>query len=379
MIVMSLSSLTTDEMSFGGVDSVCQMLLKAILELKSENEYLIVGFNPADNLKKQGEEFEFSTTVKVKWYNERLNQGSILKRIVPNFILQNLVIKEKVTDFNPDILHVHVPSWLLFRYKNTKKIVTLHTYKKIGRLDFGWANNFVYEKLVMPICINHADYLTTVSKDILTLLGGIKKPVNFIPNPINALFYVVKRKPGNKIVLILPSRVIPRKRIHEALKIIKMLKKRYCGICLLIAGSYRLGDNYYTSLLDYIKREQLSENVQFLGLLSTKDMARYYAEVRLGIFMSEEETFGLAPLEMLAAGVPVVTTRVGAMKWFEVGFRDTGVKIISVGDCEACFNAVVDLIESNRTELPKAKEFLLSEFSTKKVIMQYSKLYDELK
>ncbi len=69
------------------------------------------------------------------------------------------------------------------------------------------------------------------------------------------------------------------------------------------------------SALDaHIRRNGLTESVRMLGHVDEKDLADYYRAADLSVLPSLAlEGFGLAALESLAAGTPVVATRVGGL------------------------------------------------------------------
>ena len=70
---------------------------------------------------------------------------------------------------------------------------------------------------------------------------------------------------------------------------------------------------YQIKLIDQIQKLQLNNKVTFHGQLTTPEILNIYKKSDYGIFLSAEETFGLVPLEMIACGLDVITTRVGIM------------------------------------------------------------------
>ena len=53
--------------------------------------------------------------------------------------------------------------------------------------------------------------------------------------------------------------------------------------------------------------------VEFLGEVSDQELARLYQECQAFLFPAEEEDFGIAPVEAMAAGVPVIALRSGGV------------------------------------------------------------------
>lgn len=379
MIVMALSSITIDERSCGGVDSVCQLLLKGIAGDATVNEYFILGFNPADDTKSAGEVIQISKNIKVKMFDVHLNRRNKFLRFISNFIWQNLIIRKEFIAFKPNIIHVHVPSWLLFNYKNVKKILTLHSYGKIGRTSFGFWNDFIYEKFLMPISVKNADIVTTLSKEIQGVIGvKFKRDVKYIPDPVNDCFFNVKRihnKMDEGVSIIMTGAVVPGKRVLDGLKVVASLRLKYPSIKLFIAGKYNEKSPYYLDLKRYIIDEGIEKNVVFLGALSINELMEYYSKVTLGIFLSENETFGLAPLEMMAARIPIVTTNIGVFKWYEGEFGNLGVKLVEVGDINRITTEVTSILNGREIADNSICQFIRDKFSIKKVTKDYLNVY----
>lgn len=61
--------------------------------------------------------------------------------------------------------------------------------------------------------------------------------------------------------------------------------------------------------------KQQMRGAEFTGVLTRRPLARAFANMDLFVFPSETDTFGLAVLEALASGVPVVVTATGGPKY----------------------------------------------------------------
>ncbi|MBI2755235.1 MAG: glycosyltransferase family 4 protein [Chloroflexi bacterium] len=78
------------------------------------------------------------------------------------------------------------------------------------------------------------------------------------------------------------------------------------GARLVIAGA---GDAAYAAML----RGVAGQSVEFLGAVPPDELARLYAGATLAVFAPHDEEFGIAPVEAMAAGVPVVAWRSGGI------------------------------------------------------------------
>ena len=95
-----------------------------------------------------------------------------------------------------------------------------------------------------------------------------------------------------------------------------------------------------------------SPNVQFLGRLSEEDKRREIARAKLFLFAAEDD-FGIAPLEALSLGVPVVAlARGGALEYVQDGKNGRLFEPGGLGKALADFNISMDAAQIRETALP---------------------------
>ncbi len=116
--------------------------------------------------------------------------------------------------------------------------------------------------------------------------------------------------PTNRPILFTSRRLVHRMGIDKLLQAIAMIKPGIPDIWLAIAGR-----GHIQALLQQQARELgLENNVQFLGFLPENDLTVAYQAADLAVMPSQSfEGFGLAILESLACGTPVLCTPVGGM------------------------------------------------------------------
>ncbi len=116
--------------------------------------------------------------------------------------------------------------------------------------------------------------------------------------------------PTNRPILFTSRRLVHRMGIDKLLQAIAMIKPDIPDIWLAIAGR-----GHIQALLQQQVRELgLENNVQFLGFLPENDLPTAYQAADLTVMPSQSfEGFGLAILESLACGTPVLCTPVGGM------------------------------------------------------------------
>lgn len=99
-----------------------------------------------------------------------------------------------------------------------------------------------------------------------------------------------------------------------------------------------------------LKNLKHSSNIEFLGQVSDEELARLYAGARATIVASEDEDFGIVPVESMACGTPVIAPAAG-------GFLET----IIAGKTGEYFNnatavELMKILESFNPEKYKAED-----------------------
>ncbi|UUO16914.1 MULTISPECIES: glycosyltransferase family 4 protein [Aphanizomenonaceae] len=116
--------------------------------------------------------------------------------------------------------------------------------------------------------------------------------------------------PRNRPILFTSRRLVHRMGIDKLLQAVAMIKSGIPDVWLAIAGR-----GHIQALLQQQARELgLENNVQFLGFLPENDLPVAYQAADLTVMPSQSfEGFGLAIVESLACGTPVLCTPVGGM------------------------------------------------------------------
>lgn len=104
---------------------------------------------------------------------------------------------------------------------------------------------------------------------------------------------------------------------------------------LLLAGAGRLEDEFSVEE----RAEFHWENVRFLGQLQQPVLAKLHNLATLSVMPSRTEGFGIAALEAMGCGTPVVATRSGGPETFVVG------KIVEAERVEEFAEAVLELLD----------------------------------
>lgn len=112
---------------------------------------------------------------------------------------------------------------------------------------------------------------------------------------------------------------------------------------LVIAGETDLDEAYTQRIRALIEKHDLDDVVELVGFVSDEELPALYAAADMFALPSHEEGFGMTAVEAMAAGTPVVATRVGGMPWvLENG--DAG-RLVDVGAVSAMATEITTILD----------------------------------
>ncbi|MBE9198672.1 MULTISPECIES: glycosyltransferase family 4 protein [unclassified Nodularia (in: cyanobacteria)] len=116
--------------------------------------------------------------------------------------------------------------------------------------------------------------------------------------------------PENRRILFTSRRLVQRVGIDKLLQALVMIKPQVPDVWLAIAGRGHM----QATLQQQVAELGLKDNVKFLGFLPDAQLPLAYQAAELTIMPSQSfEGFGLAIIESLACGTPVLCTPIGGM------------------------------------------------------------------
>jgi glycosyltransferase involved in cell wall biosynthesis len=119
----------------------------------------------------------------------------------------------------------------------------------------------------------------------------------------------------------------------------------------------------------------LCHDVTFLG--KVRDTVHVLEIVDVFLLPSETESFGLAALEAMAMGVPVVSSNTGGIP--EVNIHGVSGYLADVGQIDQMATYVLDILEPSNLPTMKAGALQTSQkFSLSAILPQYEELYRKL-
>ena len=144
------------------------------------------------------------------------------------------------------------------------------------------------------------------------LVFAVHNGINF-----DHFFPTEQDKEKNKFSLVYSGGLSKRKNLYLLLKAYQLLQDKYDFLQLKIAGN-QPENTPYPALAQSLKLR----DVTFSGFVPDAAMNTFYNSGDLMVYTSEYEGFGMAPLEGMACGLPVISTRGGALSEVSGGGAD---------------------------------------------------------
>lgn len=115
--------------------------------------------------------------------------------------------------------------------------------------------------------------------------------------------------------LLFVGTVMPRKGVIDLVRAAATLvdERGYDDLTVAVAGDATLDESYTRTVRGLITDAGLGSHVTMLGFVPTDVLPALYAAADVFVAPSLEEGFGMTVVEAMAAGTPVVATRVGAI------------------------------------------------------------------
>lgn len=178
--------------------------------------------------------------------------------------------------------------------------------------------------------------------------------------------------PNGERVLIHTSNFRPVKRVPDTIRILDLVRQEMPARLVLV------GDGPERSETERLAHElDLHEHVMFLGKQDC--LVEILSSADLFLMPSQSESFGLAALEAMACGLPVVSSSVGGLPELNI-HNQTGF-IAEIGDVEQMAKYVLRLLQNQKqftTFAHNARARAVNEFDTSLILPQYVEYYEKV-
>lgn len=286
-----------------------------------------------------------------------------------------------------DLLHVHYAlphaiSAILAREMGNGNGVKLKVVTTLHGTDITIVG---MDRSYLPITrwgIEKSDAVTAVSRylrDVTVREFGVRRPIEVLPNfvdpqqyrPDGASDFARGLSRHGEALLVHISNFRPVKRIPDVLAIFDRVRQKVPARLLLV------GDGPDRSLAERLARQGgYDDRTIFLG--SVAAIETLLPAARLLLLPSDYESFGLAALEAMACGVPVIGTAKGGLP--EVVEDGKHGFLRPVGDVDGMAQGALSLLEDAalwRRFSAACRQRAVEEFPTAALVGRYRALYEK--
>ena len=266
-----------------------------------------------------GRLFVFSPSEGIDWpFHVRLFPGShdTLGKNISFSLKLARVIEELIDRYRLDLVHFQGGPGGLFLFKRLSVPVLYtvhHTYfqqqKYIRSQRWKYLFYLLEKRSYQKTRHIMADSPST--RNILLKHYGIASHAcTAVPIGVDTTRFYPLNKPRIPNSLLFIGRLEKRKGIDFLIKAVAHVRRTIPDVKVYIAGGGKLD----RSTVQYIKRHHLMPHLSFEGTIPDEMVNVWYNRVTAMVIPSVFEGFGLAAIESMASGTPVIATRVDGLK-----------------------------------------------------------------
>lgn len=235
---------------------------------------------------------------------------------------------------------------------------------------------------VVAFSINQSDAITAVSQNLrdetfktfrieknIEVIHNFVDVQRFARKPIDAFKKVIA--PNGEKILMHASNFRKIKRVEDVVKIFYEVNKQIPSKLLFV------GDGPERMPAEQLCRQLgVCDDVRFVG--KQEQMEEILAIADLFLLTSEYESFGLAALEAMAAGVPVISTNAGGLP--EIMIPGVTGYMGDVGDIDTMSEQAMSILSNDErlNEFKQAAFRHAQSFDIINIVPLYEKLYEEV-
>jgi L-malate glycosyltransferase len=235
---------------------------------------------------------------------------------------------------------------------------------------------------VVAFSINQSDVITAVSQNLRDETFNtfkIEKPIQVIHNfvdverfsrkPIDAFKKLIA--PNGERVLLHASNFRKVKRVEDVVHIFHEVNQQIPSKLLFVGDGPERG-----GAEELCRKLNTCDDVHFVG--KQEQMEDILAIADLFLLTSQYESFGLAALEAMAAGVPVVSTNAGGLP--EIMVQGLTGYMGNIGDIQTMSQQAIDILQFDErlNEFKKNAAQHAKRFDIHNIVPLYEQLYDEV-
>ncbi|MBH59277.1 MAG: hypothetical protein CMO19_02525 [Thaumarchaeota archaeon] len=359
------------------------------ISMQTGAQRLVLGMG--NSLKKLGHEVAYFTAIydQEKAFEEFRNENVIVSngkldyfgrfRAITAYRESKEMMKTGINKFKPDLYVFSSNYYLADNYKPSM-IYCHHPEQLLIR-----KGDFIRKLLHFPI--DRAENKGFKETDIILCNSDFtKSAINEKFNRNSTIIFPgvdVDKFTRNEVdeeYILTVNRIVPNKNLIFAIELIDKMKKRDNKIKLIIIGVKQVGFEWHLDELNNkIKELDLSDNIEIHTNVTDSELVNSYKNCSVFLYTPKEEHFGIAPIEAMACGKPVIAFNTGGPK--ETIINDITGYLLEE-DLDQWENKIFDLLKNNQKRMNMsiaARNRIVDEFSWDAFMRKIKDSLDKIK
>jgi N-acetyl-alpha-D-glucosaminyl L-malate synthase BshA len=285
-----------------------------------------------------------------------------------------------------DLLHVHYAIPHAYAGYMAKKMlqsegITIPMVTTLHGTDITLVGNHPFYKPAVTFSINNSDVITCVSESLkqdtlrhFEVTKDIDVVHNFIDTNVSEKVFTdcqrdLMAEPDEKIITHI-SNLRPVKRLNDVVSVFYKIQQSIKAKLIIVGeGPER------EAAEQLIKEYDIANNVIFVGQSNEIDKILCFSD--LFLLPSEAESFGLAALEAMVDGVPVISSNAGGLP--EVNIHGESGFLSDVGDIDDMAANALKIFKDEKTlkEFKERAKKVAKSFDINTIVPKYESLYQK--
>jgi glycosyltransferase involved in cell wall biosynthesis len=302
-----------------------------------------------------------------------------------------------------DIVHIYYyPQFAaLIKYLNPTVRIVLHM---LGQFLTQVRFTNLYARLKkIDLILGCSDLVTNSIRDMFPQIAGRCRtiPMGLSPDAFSRPYQNSRAGNPHPRRLLYVGRISPEKGVHDLLDAFELISRQFPDASLAIVGEEiieppeniinlcldrttvsSLSPFYKDSYLMQLKHRlspDTAKRVTFVGPVAHSDVPAYYGDADVYVNPSLYESFGMSIIEAMAAGVPVVATRGGAVPEL-ISHGSTGL-LVEPANPPGIAEAVMNLLRNaplRASVSSVAHDKVLRRYSWQSICSSLIEMYEEV-
>jgi glycosyltransferase involved in cell wall biosynthesis len=286
------------------------------------------------------------------------------------------LLKRKVIEFKPDILHAHYAS----SYGLLGALCGFHPF-----VISAWGTDvmkFPQENFILKAIVKYnlkkADIICATSNTINEYIQAIiQKPVQIIPFGVDMEIFKENKslKSKDKFVIGAIKSLEKIYNINVLIEAFAIVSSKHSQAELMIVGD----GSERRNLENLVKQLKLENYVIFIGKVPFKETPNYFNKLNCLVNISQYESFGVSVIEAMACKVPVIVTNVGGLK--EVVMNNEMGFLVEPSNIEQTATAIEKIMmdkDYSESIVEKAYQSVKARFNWESNLNTQIKVYQDL-